>query len=74
VKLGIGTYIYLYKGIMRTDLFGRAWHLRGAGIIRLAGTAPRCTGPLTKSALLIRPPYRRHHFGGCRIGATHVGP
>ena len=34
-EICMGTYVYLYKGIMRTDLFGRAWHLKGAGIIRL---------------------------------------
>ena len=34
-EISMGTWWYLYMGIMRTDLFGRAWHLKGAGIIRL---------------------------------------
>jgi len=45
----MGTYVYLYKGIMRTDLFGRAWHLKGAGIIKLPGRRHDVPGRLLRA-------------------------
>ena len=34
------------ESIIRTDLFGRAWHLKGAGIIRLPGRRHDAPGRL----------------------------